>query len=881
MTLIWLLALAGVWAACYLAARKIAARRGGNWPFAAEVIAAAGLLALAVIGFFWQIIFTANTWMPAGGGDLAPFLYPNYRFAAEQLRQGNLPLWNPYLYSGAPFAADIQSGLFYPVNLLLFLLVPNFGYGWLEALAMFHFWLAGVTMYVLLRCQSGVRSQESGVRSQESGIGNQEVEDERIVGALREAPLPGATPALQPHESASVRHSPFAIRNFHRSQGQLTHDSIHPLAAFAGALAFAFSDLFIVHFGNLNLIAVAAWLPLVFLLFQRSLARRSRGLAAAAGAVLAIATLAGHIQITLFILLTLGLYALWNFGFWIYDFGFTINSLSDSPNSPNLFNSVNSKLKTQNLKLFFQPFIALFIALLVTVALSALLLLPAFEMSRYTPRAELPYEEAARYSLHPVQLAGLLVPNYFGRDPALHWGPWERVETGYIGVATLLLAVFGALAVPGRRKGFFVALALVSLLLALGGYNLLHGWLYALAPGFNQLRAPARFILLLDFALAALAAMGTNQLLRSRLDDSTARLLGQTVRVAAWGIGGLLVVALPLSYYAMLVTQDRNPAIFNRATAAASSVATFALFAIAALTVLGLINSRRLRQTGAGLALIAVIGLDLFTLGANVDVGHTDPTAGFNHPEAIAFLQNDPNLFRVEVTTDVWHAWQPNTALVHRLFDAWGLYNPLTLADTTLYWSGAPPRSTGRYNFLGIKYIIASKAGAPADGDIVPIFDADPQVNIYLNQSALARVLFVGNSTVVANHDAAWEAIRADDFDPAAGVILEGGQALAGRPTSELAILAYEPERVSVGVTTDAPGYLVLADAYYPGWQATVDGAPAIIERANYAFRAVLVSPGEHTVEFVFAPTIWRLGLAISGAALLALLGWAGWSLRR
>ena len=42
---------------------------------------------------------------------------------------------------------------------------------------------------------------------------------------------------------------------------------ITPLAAFAGALAFEFSDLFIVHFGNLNMIAVAAWLPLIFLPF--------------------------------------------------------------------------------------------------------------------------------------------------------------------------------------------------------------------------------------------------------------------------------------------------------------------------------------------------------------------------------------------------------------------------------------------------------------------------------------------------------------------------------------------------------------------------------------------------------------------------------------
>ena len=60
---------------------------------------------------------------------------------------------------------------------------------------------------------------------------------------------------------------------------------------------------------------------------------------------------------------------------------------------------------------------------MITVGLAALLLLPAYQMSQYTPRAQLPYQEAARFSLHPAQLVGLLVPNYFGRDPALHWGP--------------------------------------------------------------------------------------------------------------------------------------------------------------------------------------------------------------------------------------------------------------------------------------------------------------------------------------------------------------------------------------------------------------------------------------------------------------------------
>lgn len=529
-----------------------------------------------------------------------------------------------------------------------------------------------------------------------------------------------------------------------------------------------------------------------------------------------------------------------------------------------------------------RPLLMLGLVVAVTVGVSAVTLFPAYEMSRYTPRAELPYPEAARYSLHPAQMVGLLIPNYFGRDPALHWGPWERVETGYIGVVTLMLAAIGAVLGQGRRRHFFTVLAGVALLLAMGGYAVLHGWLYALIPGFNQMRAPARFILLLDFALAVLATAGLRVLLVPPT-PAVRRRLARLVARMAWLVGGLLVVGGPLAYFALLVTQDRNPAIFNRATAAVSGLATFALFAVAGLVVLHLTARKRLPGLAAGVVVILLIFADLYTLGATVDVGHTDPTAAFDHPEAIAFLQSDPGLFRIEVATDVWHLWQPNTAMLAGLYDVWGLYNPLALSDTSLYWQGAPPRSTGRYNFLGAKYIIASKAGAPADGNIIPVFDQDPDINIYLNQDALARVLLVGRSLIVPDHDAAWQAIRGDDFDPAHTVVLEAGlpadapppQPVDTRPQSRLAVLAYETNRVTIGVETDQPGYLVLSDAYYPGWRAEVDGQPEPIRRANYAFRAVYVPAGQHTVQFVFDPPVWKLGLVVTLLTLVALLSWA------
>jgi len=73
-------------------------------------------------------------------------------------------------------------------------------------------------------------------------------------------------------------------------------------------------------------------------------------------------------------------------------------------------------------------------------------------------------------------------------------------------------------------------------------------------------------------------------------------------------------------------------------------------------------------------------------------------------------------------------------------------------------------------------------------------------------------------------------------------------------------------------VTAPANGWLVVADVWYPGWQASVDGVRAPVLRADYLFRAVPVVPGEHTVTLRYHPRTFSLGLALSG---LALAGWA------
>jgi hypothetical protein len=174
------------------------------------------------------------------------------------------------------------------------------------------------------------------------------------------------------------------------------------------------------------------------------------------------------------------------------------------------------------------------------------------------------------------------------------------------------------------------------------------------------------------------------------------------------------------------------------------------------------------------------------------------------------------------------------------------------------------------------------------DGNYRLVHSGD--VKIYENLDVLPRAFFVHQAEVIPEDDRAIARMRDPAFDPARTVILADGEPLAGAGDATVELVSYAPEAVVVDVATDTPGYLVLTDTFYPGWRATVDGAPATvgvpadISRADVAFRAVRLEPGAHRVEFRYRPTLVRGGGVVSGATLLlwlAALIWALWRRRK
>jgi hypothetical protein len=150
----------------------------------------------------------------------------------------------------------------------------------------------------------------------------------------------------------------------------------------------------------------------------------------------------------------------------------------------------------------------------------------------------------------------------------------------------------------------------------------------------------------------------------------------------------------------------------------------------------------------------------------------------------------------------------------------------------------------------------------------------------YDSRDSYPRFRWVSCGIYLENADRAIEKIIENQADFVNEVLLEVEDAPADlscgeHHAAEIDIKTSEPSKLFLEIHNPDPGYLVIADVWYPGWQAFVDGEPTSILHANYLFRAVALPSGEHEVIIAYQPKGFYWGALISGLAfgILIILG--------
>ncbi len=519
------------------------------------------------------------------------------------------------------------------------------------------------------------------------------------------------------------------------------------------------------------------------------------------------------------------------------------------------------------------------IALALGVATAAIQILPFLEYFSMSRGAQWrTVHDLNPYHAPAAAIIAGLVPNFFGDHHSGNYaGPLNYLEQViYAGIPVLVLA--GVAMTPpdrGWRTRFFAGAACLALLVVYG------------APGINHLVSAlplvkgatlTRMPIVAIASLIVLAAIGADRLNRDAGPVHPQRAVATATAVVVL-IGALIAVALTLGR--SLLTRG----------ALTSYTTHWSLWALWLAAGTGLVVAARARRvlspgwTASAIASLLAIDLFVFAWGFH---GMLPRDRVFPVTPEIATIRSDSGIFRV---LGVKGALMPNSAMVYglqdiRAYDGLGVAWYAELLDVALTFVQAHQLHEAHradspiLDLLNVRYLLA-----PPDFEPPP----DRYVRLPHTRSPVYRSLtehprtFLVDGYAVLSGNAARRALRDHLVDVRRQVILEVDPSHDARPepaasaaeVGEARLMGYEHERVVI--ETRAPGarMLVLTDVFFPGWTATVDGRPADIVRANFAFRAVRVPAGDHRVVFEYAPASFRIGAAISVTALALIVAWS------
>jgi hypothetical protein len=542
------------------------------------------------------------------------------------------------------------------------------------------------------------------------------------------------------------------------------------------------------------------------------------------------------------------------------------------------------------------------------------------------------------WSVHPLSLVEVVMPNYFGdtfvptKDVSnwimpLNSGREPLLMSIYLGVPLLFVALLGIAAGSARRWTTFWALvALATFVLALGYYTPIYPFLRDAVPGMRTLRYPSKYFLFTTFAVASVAAVGWDAIVRGESIVGKRRKVVLAI-LCSFGVAGgalaALAVVLPRASFDMFARLGGLVGVNDVEWAAEIAVAAAAP---QGMRLLGLsvaaLGLYWILLRSPGLSLVARGGLFVLLVAdlllTNIPLNPTMPADLLRAPQWVAATREHPTdrvyIGRGERSVDELRIDSPpimgvdpetplrvvaalQSTLLCMMPSGPEVREPISRDMSSLrpvdYWVMSnefhqPGRGAARGRYLArtaTRYYLLGEAPLGDFRLVAEVPNLSP-LAVYELTSVRPRAVVASSEFVEPDLVVHAFAMMSDQFDPSTEVLLtaappEPAGAVGVGVPAQAAILEEGTNHIVLRAgAPEGGGYLVLMDSYDPGWTAEVDGQDATVLKANGLFRAVRLASGEHVVRFEYRPVSLYVGAAVSLATALGLL-LACWLARR
>jgi len=516
----------------------------------------------------------------------------------------------------------------------------------------------------------------------------------------------------------------------------------------------------------------------------------------------------------------------------------------------------------------------------------------------------------------------------------LYWGD-QPFTSGpvYLGAVVCFLFLFGLFYLDNKHKWWILTISVLGILMALGkNFPLLNNFLFDHLPFYNKFRVPTLTLFIPQLMFPIMGALALDKLIDNPNEEAWKKL-----RLTVFATLGVFAVAI-IMYFSLDFSKENKQrtsafnAVFtgqgneadiqskmdavnakyqpeadnqlyenfvmqskgdktlargvldalhkDRASLFAKDIFRSFIFIALAVVVLGLFIKKKIKEGVmiAGIGLLSLI--DLLSLGtqylnktsfANKE-DYQNKTFDVSPADQEILKDKDPN-FRVFNYAGGDPFQESKTSYFHKSI---GGYHPAKLAlyDDLITYQLSGKLNEQVINMLNTKYIIQN----------------NPQTKQPMaipNAGALGNCWFVKGITFVDGPSAEMRAL--DAFNPRDTAIVDvkyKADLASVTPADSMSSIkqtAFDNDAIKYESNASAPHLAIFSEIFYKDWNASIDGAPAKVIKANYLLRGLVVPAGKHVIDFKFEPKVFLTSSLLATIAswflVLLIVAYAAWEL--